>query len=130
VKPRRCPAPRPIGLSACGRQLEPGARRCDLHRETDPERVCGAPAGSGPEKPPCRAWPLRGLPFCPVHDPRLKEERRLERESVTGQLARVREALSEAKAPVLARVIDQLVTTQRVRADDVTMLLRTWSSAR
>jgi hypothetical protein len=81
-------------------------------------------------RPPCKAWPLIGLPFCADHDPQLREERRLAWEGVTGQLARVREALQDATAPVLARVIDQLVTSQRVRADDVTSLLRTWSAAR
>lgn len=130
VNPRRCPAPRPIGPGSCGHLIKNGAPVCDAPRETDPKRVCGAPAGSGPDKPPCRAWPLKGLPFCELHDPQLREERRLERESVTGQLARVREALHDADKPVLARVIDQLVTTQRVQAEDVTMLLRTWGAAR
>lgn len=101
-----------------------------MHRETDSARTCGAPSGSGPAKPPGRPWPLTGLPFCELHDPQLEEERRLERESITGHLARVREALNDADKPVLARVIDQLVTMQRVRADDVTGLLRTWSAVR
>ncbi len=74
--------------------------------------------------------PLAGLPSCAAHDPQPKAERRLARECVVDQLGRVRKALHAATVPVLARVIDELVTSQRIRAEDVTALLRTWSAAR
>jgi hypothetical protein len=106
---------------------------------SSPEAVLRSPPGGGSG---ARAWSTRGPRSEAAALPRLasaeacrsasymipsREERRLSRES---QLACVREALHGAKAPVLARVIDQLVTTQRVRAEDVTGLLRTWNGAR
>jgi hypothetical protein len=128
---RRCPAPRPIGPSACGRILETDDPVCAEHAAADPHRVCGPPAGSGSARPPCGAWPLIGLPFCATHDPQLREERRLARESVVGQLTPwCGRTLAGAKAPVLARVIDGLVISQAVMAEAVLGALRTWDGAR
>ena len=63
--PARCPAPNPV-QGACGR-VTYGEELCPLHLTADPSRVCGAPAGGGTSKPPCRSWTVLGRATCYVH---------------------------------------------------------------
>jgi hypothetical protein len=132
TRPASCPAPRPRG-SACGWHLYPDQRLCLRHQAADPKRQCQAKArGLHGEQVPCRAWPLVGLPFCHAHDPQLKTERKVRRESVPGKLDQARRVLQRLGRDrnatyVLSRIVEHLVTEGRLSPAELNDLVNTYA---
>lgn len=91
-----------------------------MHHATDPRRQCEGETGPKAARVRCSAWPLASSAFCAAHDPVAKAERQAEKDSLTYQLARLRQRVSPA---VGVKALELLLLRRKVTVGDVVAVL-------